>query len=66
MGTIGVAAIHETSHPRPRTGLTVVHDTPVVLMIMTTADIPRPITPLHDIDGGIQEMIALQTGKFFP
>ena len=35
-------------------------------MIMTIADIPRPITPLHDIDGGIQEMIALQTGKFFP
>ena len=63
---IGVAAIHGTSRPRPRTGLTVVHDMPVVLMIMTIADIPRPITPLHDIDGGIQEMIALQTGKFFP
>jgi len=31
-------------------------------MIMTIADIPRPITPLHVIDGGIQEMIALQTG----
>merc|ERR1719490_376448 len=62
---MGVATSRGTYRPRPRTGQTAVHATQAVLMIMTRAVIPRPITPrpLQGIDEGIHEMIVHQTGQ---
>merc|ERR1719468_179993 len=47
--------------PPPRIGLTEAPVMPVVLMIMTKAGTPRPLTPL-DTGGDIQEMIDPRTG----